>query len=172
MKFWTLWPIVAGGMFASGVSLADTSLSVSGTLVASTCTVNYPPKITIGTFSGKDFPSVGSTSSFKAISINLMDCYSRLRAVTVTFSGMADADNPVLLAVTDPGTGSEIATGVGIELMDNGGRTIPFDTVKPLNFTLDEGMTTLSFLLRYKSTQYPVTSGEAPAVLNFDLTYQ
>ncbi|MEP8888258.1 fimbrial protein [Enterobacter roggenkampii] len=172
MKFWTLWLIVAGGIFVSGVSVADTSLNVSGTLVASTCTVNFPPKVTIGTFSGKDFPSIGSTSSFKAISINLMDCYSKLSTVSVTFSGVSDADNPVLLAVTDPGTGGEIATGVGIELMDNSGRTIPFNNVKPLSFTLDEGMTTLSFLLRYKSTKYPVTSGEAPAILNFDLAYQ
>lgn len=173
MNFLTRRLMAAGALFVSGVSVAtDTSLSVSGNVVASSCKVDFNKKITIGTFSAKDFPSVGSTSAFKAMNINLSECYSKLASVSVTFSGVTDADNPALLAITDSETGGTVASGIGVELLDNGGKTIPFNTLKPLSFTLDEGMTTLSFLLRYKSTKYPVTSGEAPAVLFFDLTYQ
>lgn len=173
MEFSRLWLIAVSMVFVTFVAgAADTSLSVSGNVVASSCKVDFNKKVTIGTFSGKDFPSVGSASAFKAMNINLSECYSKLTSVNVTFSGVTDADNPMLLAVTGSGTGGDIATGVGVELLDNGGKTIPFNSVKPIHFTLDEGMTTLSFLLRYKSTKYPVTSGEAPAVLFFDLAYQ
>lgn len=149
----------------------DTSLEVTGKVVSSGCKVSFNEKTMIGTFSGKDFPTVGSTSAFKAMSINLSACYSALDSVYVQFTGIPDTDNPTLLAITDTGTGKELATGLGVELLDNTGKAIPFNASTPKHFPLDEGFTTLSFLLRYKSTKYPVTSGEASAVLYFDLTY-
>jgi type 1 fimbria pilin len=169
----SFWQIVAGVLLVSSLSMAaDTSLLVSGNVVASSCKVDFNNKVTIGTFSGKDFPSVGSTSAFKAMNISLSECYNKLTSVNVTFSGVTDAENPTLLAVTGSGTGRAVATGIGVELLDNGGDTIPFNTSKQIPFALDEGMTTLSFLVRYKSTKFPVTYGEAPAVLFFDLAYQ
>ena len=157
------------------VRAADTTLAVSGNVVASGCEVDtgsVNQKVKIGTFSGKDFPSVGSTSAFKAMNINLSNCYEKLSTIQVKFSGVSDADNPTLLAISDTGGGGTAATGVGVELLDNGGKTIPFNAEAPQTFELDEGNNTLSFLLRYKSTRYPVTSGEASAVMYFDLTYQ
>ncbi|HDR2349905.1 TPA: fimbrial protein [Enterobacter asburiae] len=149
----------------------DVSLEVTGNVVSSGCKVSFNEQTMIGTFSGKDFPTVGSTSAFKAMSINLSACYSGLTSVYVKFSGIPDGDNPELLSITDTGTGKELATGLGVELLDNTGKTIPFNESTPQLFPLDEGFTTLSFLLRYKSTKYPVTSGEASAALYFDLTY-
>lgn len=159
----------------AGVRAADTTLAITGNVIASGCKVDTGSenqKIKIGTFSGKDFPTVGSTSAFKAMNINLSNCYDKLTTIQVKFSGTSDADNPTLLAITDTGAGEEVATGIGVELLDNGGKTIPFNAVSPQTFELDEGNNTLSFLLRYKSTRYPVTSGEASAVMYFDLTYQ
>jgi len=153
----------------------DTTVAITGNVVASGCEVDtgsVDQKVKIGTFSGKDFPTVGSTSSFKAMNINLSKCYNKLTTIQVKFSGMSDTDNPALLAITDTGAGGTVATGVGVELLDNGGKTIPFNAEAPQTFELDEGNNTLSFLLRYKSTRYPVTAGEASAVMYFDLTYQ
>lgn len=168
--------VVIGISLLSGVPVraAETTLAVSGNVVASGCNVDTGSnqKVKIGTFSGKDFPSVGSTSAFKAMNINLSGCYDKLTTIQVKFSGISDADNPTLLAITDTGTGEAVATGIGVELLDNGGKTIPFNSDSPQTFELDEGTNTLSFLLRYKSTRYPVTSGEASAVMYFDLTYQ
>ncbi|ELF1045284.1 fimbrial protein [Enterobacter asburiae] len=162
-------------LLPSGVSAADSTLAVTGNVIASSCEVDTGSenqKVKIGTFSGKDFPSVGSTSAFKAMNINLSNCYDKLTTIQVTFSGTSDVDNPTLLAVTDNGTGGTVATGVGVELLDNSGKTIPFNEEAPQTFELDAGNNTLSFLLRYKSTRYPVTAGEASAVMYFDLTYQ
>ncbi|WP_320727296.1 fimbrial protein [Enterobacter sp. 118C5] len=161
---------MAAGQLPAGAT--DSVLKVTGKVVASGCEVEFNKKVTIGTFSGKDFPVVGSTSAFKAMNIDLTDCYSKLASVSVSFSGVPDKDNPTLLGLTDSGTGGTVASGVGVELLDNGGKTIPFDKPKPQVFALDEGSNTLSFLLRYKSTKVPVTPGDAAAVLYFDLTYQ
>lgn len=161
-------------LLSSAVPAADSTLAVSGNVKASSCDVDTGSanqKVKIGTFSGKDFPTVGSTSAFKAMNINMSNCYDKLKTVQVTFSGTSDADNPTLLALTDAGGGT-LATGVGVELLDNSGKTIPFNKVSPQTFDLDAGNNTLSFLLRYKSTRYPVTAGEASAVMYFDLTYQ
>lgn len=158
------------GIFPAKAS--ESTLTISGDVVASVCEVTFTKKITIGSFSGKDFPSVGSNSAFKAMNINLSNCYSKLASVSVKFSGTPDADNPVLLALSETETGTTLATGIGIELLDNGGKTIPFNKSESKTFPLDEGENTLSFLLRYKSTKYPVTPGDATAVLFFDLSYQ
>ncbi|ELV2798023.1 fimbrial protein [Enterobacter ludwigii] len=161
-----------------GMAFADPEssvLTVSGNVVASGCDVDtgsVNQKIKIGVFSAKDFPSVGSTSAFKAMNINLSNCYGKLSTIQVTFSGITDADNPALLALSDSGSGSTLATGIGVELLDNEGKAIPFNSTAPQTFELDEGANTLSFLLRYKSTRYPITSGEASAVMYFDLAYQ
>lgn len=171
----TLYAVGLMGVLISSANAADSTLAVTGNVVASGCEVDTGSenqKVKIGTFSGKNFPSVGSTSSFKAMNINLSKCYDKLTTIQVKFSGVPDADNPTLLALTDTGAGTAVATGVGVELLDNGGKTIPFNAESPQTFELDEGNNTLSFLLRYKSTRYPVTSGEASAVMYFDLTYQ
>lgn len=169
--------IVIGLAMLSGTPTraAETTLSVSGNVVASGCDVDtgsVDQKVKIGTFSAKDFPTVGSTSAFKAMNIDLSNCYGKLTSIQVKFTGVPDADDPTLLALTDTGSGGTMASGIGVELLDNGGKTIPFNTNSPQTFELDEGNNTLSFLLRYKSTRYPVTSGEASAVMYFDLTYQ
>jgi type 1 fimbria pilin len=152
---------------------ADSTLNVSGNVIASGCVVdNETQKVKIGSFTAKDFPEVGSTSAFKAMNISLSKCYSKLKNVQVKFSGVADSDNPGLLAITDTGSGNVIATGVGVEILDNTMKIIPFNSVVPLVYELDGESNTLSFLLRYKSTKPQVTPGDASAVMNFDLTYQ
>lgn len=153
-------------------SADDSRLTISGAVKASVCTLTYNPKTMIGTFTPRDFPTIGSVSAFKAMSFNLTNCYSKLSSVIVKFSGIADSDDPTLLALTTNSDGKQSATGIGVELMDNAGKTIPFNKDTSKTFYLDEGFTTLSFLLRYKSTKHPVTSGEASSVLYFDLTYQ
>lgn len=163
-----------GNLFFVPLALtADSTLSIAGSITASGCTVRSPDQsIMIGAFSGKDFPTVGSTSSFKAMNIDLENCYPKLKNVQVSFSGKTDSDNPTLLAITDTGKGKLLATGLGIELLDNSFKILPFDSVKPLIYELDGETNTLSFLMRYKSTKAVVTPGEASAVMYFDLTYQ
>jgi type 1 fimbria pilin len=41
--------------------------------------------VKIGSFTAKNFPTVGSTSAFKAMNINLSKCYAKLKNVQVKF---------------------------------------------------------------------------------------
>lgn len=151
---------------------AESTLTIDGRIVASGCNVDKVPEIKIGSFSAKDFPTVGSTSAFKAMNISLSDCYSKLKNVQVKFSGTTDTTDPTLLAVTDTGSGGTLATGIGVELLDNSMKILPFNSTDPLVYELDGESNTLSFLMRYKSTKTLVTPGEASAVMFFDLIYQ
>jgi len=166
--------ILMSGAFLSPYSFSEnTTLNVTGNIVASSCVIDDEvQKVKIGSFTAKNFPTVGSTSAFKAMNINLSKCYAKLKNVQVKFSGTIDNDNPTLLAITDNGGGATLATGVGVELLDNSMNILPFNATKPLNYELDGASNTLSFLLRYKSTKVPVTPGEASAIMYFDLIYQ
>lgn len=172
--FFVVTLTLLGGIFCVPfASTADSTLTIAGNIIASGCTVRYPtPTVMIGVFSGKDFPTVGSTTAFKAMNIDLKDCYSKLKNVQVSFSGVTDKDNPALLAITDIGKDKVLATGVGVELLDNNFKTLPFNSEKPLVYELDGEENTLSFLMRYKSTKAQVTPGDASAVMCFDLIYQ
>jgi len=168
-----VWLFFCLGLLFVGLSTSvkamDPQLSITGEVKASSCEVNADETVRIGTFAGSDFPSIGSTSAFKAFNITLTKCYAGLSSVQVTFSGTSDVDNPALLAINE---GAGMATGLGVEVLDTNGNPILIDENTPQDYDLEEDTTTLSFLLRYKATRYPVTSGEAMAVMYFDLAYQ
>lgn len=151
----------------------DVSLTISGNVAASACIVDEATQnVNIGTFSAKNFPSTGSTSDTKPFVIALSGCYAKLKNVQVKFSGTTDNDNPTLLALTDSGNGKTMASGIGIELLDSNQNILPFNSTEPFSYDLNGASNTFTFFLRYKSTKDQITSGEASAVMYFDLTYQ
>ncbi|AFN30019.1 Fimbrial subunit [Klebsiella michiganensis E718] len=64
-----------------------------------------------------------------------------------------------------------LASGVGVEIKDSDGTTIPLNTASK-QYPLFAGDNTLNFLLHYKATTIPVTAGYATAVMYFDVDYQ
>ena len=87
----------------------------------------------------------------------------------------ARADNdPTLLALSDNGKGTpgRMATGLGVELLDSNRTPIPINNTESSLYPLLPGDNTLTFYLHYKSTLPVVTSGNATAVMYFDLLYQ
>ena len=92
----------------------------------------------------------------------------------VQFTGNVDANNPTLLALSDNGKGTpgRMATGLGVELLDSNRTPIPINNTESSLYPLLPGDNTLTFYLHYKSTLPVVTSGNATAVMYFDLLYQ
>ena len=88
--------------------------------------------------------------------------------------GTADSDNPALLALSDTGMGSEkmLASGVGVEILDEDQDAVSINNTSSVVYPLKTGRNTLSFYIRYKSTRPTVTSGNATAVMYFDLQYE
>ena len=138
----------------------DGTVNITGSIYASSCDVDsnsQTKNIRIGDFAANSFSSVGDVQGNAGGAI--------------TFSGDADSDNTTLLALSDTSGGGNMASGVGVEVLDKDGGQIPLNSQsKP--FALSEGDNTLTFYLRYMATKIPVTAGNASSVMYFDLSYQ
>ncbi|WES69224.1 fimbrial protein BcfE [Superficieibacter sp. HKU1] len=153
------------------------NLEFTGTIQAATCNVDLSSlsqSIDLGQFPIDSFPSVGTTTKFKPFNINLRNCSRGISGTKVWFTGEADSNNPALLALTDTGMGNEtmMATGVGVEILDENQDPVSINNTDSVVYPLKAGRNTLSFYIRYKSTLPQVTSGNATAVMYFDLEYQ
>lgn len=174
-------------LFAVGLMLCQTrsasaddsayNLEFTGTIVAQTCDVDISSlsqSIDLGQFSVSDFPSTGTTTKFKPFNINLKNCSRGIAGAKIWFTGESDPDNPALLAITDTGmgSGSMLASGVGVEILDENQDIVSINNADSAIYPLKAGRNTLSFYIRYKSTRPTVTSGNATAVMYFDMQYE
>lgn len=167
-------------LLSGGAARADNSsynLEFTGTIQAETCNVDVSSlsqSIDLGQFPIDEFQSVGTTTKFKPFNINLRNCSRGISGTKVWFSGEADSNNPSLLALTDTGMGNEamMATGIGVEILDENQDPVSINNTDSVVYPLKAGRNTLSFYIRYKSTLPQVTSGNATAVMYFDLEYQ
>ncbi|MBJ4295994.1 fimbrial protein, partial [Salmonella enterica] len=70
------------------------------------------------------------------------------------------------------GSGNMLASGVGVEILNDDQDTISINNADSVVYPLKAGRNTLSFYIRYKSTRPTVTSGNATAVMYFDMQYE
>ncbi|GJL42585.1 TPA: fimbrial protein [Enterobacter chengduensis] len=153
------------------------NLRVTGTIISESCEVDTSSQeqsVSLGEFDSSDFPSTGATSAWVPFNIQLKNCSKAINGTKIWFSGLADTDNPALLALSDTGkgTGSTMATGLGVEISDADQSIVPINNTESATFTLRTGDNELTFNLRYKSTRQDMTPGDATAVMYFDLLYQ
>lgn len=148
-----------------------------GTIVGESCNVDtgsVEQTVELGDFTADDFPSVGTTTPDTKFDITLKGCTRAITGTKVWFTGNVDANNQTLLALSDNGKGTpgRMATGLGVELLDSNRTPIPINNTESSLYPLLPGDNTLTFYLHYKSTLPVVTSGNATAVMYFDLLYQ
>lgn len=154
---------------------AAENLKFTGTILPPTCevdTTSAQQTIDLGQFSPQDFPVTGSTTAATRFQIKLKACGNGASGSKVWFTGSADNDDPTLLAISDTGTGNAMATGIGVQILDDSQQPIGINNTGSAAYPLQAGDNTLDFYLRYKSTLPVVTAGNATAVMYFDLTYQ
>ncbi|CAM3997495.1 fimbrial protein [Rahnella bruchi] len=160
----------------SGVVFADTyNLQMTGTILSRSCEVESSSQkqtVDIGQFAVTDFTSTGSASPAKSFEIKLKGCGTAATGTSLSFSGISDAANPALLALTDTGDAGGMASGIGVEILNASQQPLVLNNPTPATYPLEPGDNVLSFYLRYKSTQSVVTAGNATAVMYFDLQYQ
>lgn len=153
------------------------NLEFTGTIMAQACDVevsSLSQSIDLGQFAVADFSSTGTTTKFKPFNINLKNCSRGISGTKIWFTGTADSDNPALLALSETGMGSTnmLASGVGVEILDDDQNAVDINNTDSVVYPLKAGRNTLSFYIRYKSTRPVVTSGNATAVMYFDLQYE
>jgi type 1 fimbria pilin len=178
MKNLCCYPLLSGILLSliSASALAGSyNLQLTGTILSRTCEVDSSSQkqtVEIGEFSIYDFASTGSVSRSKPFKIILKDCGSAAAGAVLSFSGISDAGDPALLALSDTtGTGT-LASGIAVQILNDNQQQVDINSASPPSYPLVPGDNTLSFYLRYKSTQDIVTAGSATAVMYFDLQYQ
>ncbi|EKT61585.1 fimbrial protein [Providencia sneebia] len=167
-----------GCLFFSAVSPAKNGqigeIRIRGLLVAETCTVR-PGDENIAV----NFRSILDTDlyinkkpSSENFYIHLEDCdESVLKTVTVKFTGSENSNLPGLLAVDN----GSMASGIGVEITELGGKKIPINSVTPA-YKLQKGSNTLSFSANIQAEPKAITNksiglGNYTATSTFTLNY-
>ncbi|WP_152082331.1 fimbrial protein [Enterobacter oligotrophicus] len=156
---------------------ASINLQIFGTIIGESCDVDVNSKeqtVYLGEFDSSAFPAPGTTSPEKPFTIDLKNCSRAINGTKVWFSGTPDINNPDLLSLSDTGKGtaSQMATGLGVEILNAEHNPISINNVESDTYPLTQGDNSLTFNLRYKSTLSDVTPGNATAIMYFDLLYQ
>lgn len=158
--------------FSAGVMAEDgASISVTGTVSASTCTVSpdsESKEVKLGNVSSRQFQKAGDGSPVQMFTLNLEKCSPTADNVTVTFNGEQDAQNPDLLAI-ESGEGN--ASGIAVALYDATRALVPLNTASTSYALQPDQTVALKFYARYLSTKDVVTSGNATATTTFVLNY-
>ena len=159
---------------ASNAMAASGTVKFTGEIVQSTCKVvdkDQNKEVYLGKYPTTAFPNSGSTSDAKAFDIRLEKCEAG--NYTLRFDGNTPAGHPELLAVTGG------ATGVGVEILDNNGSTLPIsqEVATPATVTVaadgqNPGAATFNLRARYKSFKDLVTAGQANSNATFTIEYK
>ncbi|AHG20867.1 type-1 fimbrial protein subunit A [Chania multitudinisentens RB-25] len=170
-----LYTLFSGTVYADPVTVNGGTVHFKGELVNAACAVSIASSdqvVQLGQHRTASFSNVADTSSLRPFRIILNDCDNSIaETASVTFSGVADLNNPDLLAVTSDG-GATPATGVGIEILDMMGTPLLPNVSWSTPHNLLNGSNTLDFTARYKATAATTTAGMANADATFVMKYE
>lgn len=154
---------------------ADATIYFTGKIVEASCAVSSEASVTLMDVKTDQLKNKGDTGATKNFSVHLFNCPPTVNNASISFSGMADMNNPELFATSGG------AQGVGIEIVDlnhaNEQRLPPTtDTTKGSQFVAlksGKATNTLNFGARYMATtDNKIISGDANSQADFTVTYR
>ncbi|WP_272521841.1 fimbrial protein [Providencia sp. PROV202] len=151
----------------------DGDINFTGEIIDNACqlaTGSDAIQVNLGKISKTALPSTGSTAAGTKFTIQLEKCPAAVTSATVKFDGVAYDGNNSVLQLTNPNT-SGVATGVGIQIQDVKGVTIPLYSISN-PYTLQETVVNnLDFTARYIAMSDTVTAGQANSTATFTINY-
>lgn len=160
-----LWAI--GGI--GSVQAAD--INLSGTVVASACTVDTGTKEQTVTFQqarAVDYPKVGNTSEWQDFELTLSGCPPSTTQVTALLSGDADNDDITKFANTQGN-----ATGMALQIMTRDHQTeIPPAGEVTASVNGNDHRAVFPLSARMYTPTGRVTAGEFNTIVQLTFTYQ
>lgn len=165
-------PVLAGLWVAGNVgSVQATGINLSGTVVASACTVDTNTQEQTVTFEqarAVDYSNVGDTSEWQDFELSLSACPASTTQVTALFSGDADNDD-----VTKFANGQGTASGMALQIMTRDHLT----EISPAGeLAVNVNAATHQALFPLSARMYTptgtVTSGEFKTIVQLTFTYQ
>lgn len=162
-----LLAISSSAFAADGVQGETSTITFTGTIVASTCaldTTAQNKQVELGDYSTNAFAAAGATVAAKDFTIDLTGCDENSGAATIAFSG--NTANDTTLSTTGG------AKGVGIQILQDGAPLKLDGTTVSKPISLVSGVNPLPFSARYISLDDKVEAGGANATANFTVFYQ
>jgi type 1 fimbria pilin len=151
----------------------DGRVYVTGTITDNTCTLSPDSEniqVDMGTVSNRQFYQAGDGGGWQPFAITLQNCGSTASGVTVSFSGVSDAQRGDLFALDE---GADAASGIGIALYDKNKQQIAPGAQSDVQ-ALVAGVASerLAFYARYVADGGAVAPGIANASATFVLNYE
>ena len=173
----TLAATAMANTFAADESLTVNGGSVhfEGSIVATPCVVTQNDQnkpVPLGDFQTSKFTGKGSTSAPVQFDIELISCdVTTYSNVALTFKGITLPGESTILAPAAVESSDTVASGVGIQILQDS-EVVNVDGNKATApFKLLEGSNKLSFQAQYVSTSAEVAPGSANATVDFLMTY-
>lgn len=174
--------IFSMGMSAFGVHAEDAQtgrVTFTGSIVDAACSISpdtQNQEVPLGSIAAAALANEGKSNP-RPFQIKLENCaistsadtkpdarVSAAKAVSVTFDGVADTNNPKLLGISG-------AKGAGVEITNAAGQDIELGKATSL-YTLTAGTNILDFNGNLKGNKDTVETGEFTAIANFTMNYE
>lgn len=134
--------------------------------VVPTCQAPGDLTVELGQKGLRDFSGVGGAAAAKPIDI-VLQCEPSA-SVFITLSGDIDSSQPGTLKLSQAG---QTASGVGVQILDEAGEPVKFDTRLSYGRPSAAGPYTLKYQARYIQTAKTILGGQANAALTYTLRY-
>ncbi|WP_426762179.1 fimbrial protein [Hafnia paralvei] len=162
---------------ASNCYAVDGKINFSGTIIKTACTFS-DVNVELGTYPVTQFPKVGDHSLETTFVLPLTTCpvSNNIPHFRILFEAdQVNTDHPNLIQVGNGNVGSDIATGVGIQIMDAATRTVmPLNTSSEMTYPITGANININLLAYYQSyvPQEDITEGEADASVDVTFDYR
>ncbi|MCV3773536.1 MULTISPECIES: fimbrial protein [Enterobacter] len=167
-----LFGLLTCAFLNANVNASDGSINFTGTVLDAACTVDVGASsalaVDLGSVQKSAFTAVGSTASATKFTLKVSKCPSTITKASVKFEGISYDGDESVLALT---TGTGVATGIGIQLLDSASTVVPLETPSSSYTLATDVSNELDFYARYIQKAATVAAGKADAAVNFTIVY-
>lgn len=162
--------------FLQGMQAQAADVTVTGKVVAASCTVNPVlaggQEVPLGTLGRTRFQHANEAGDWQSFTLSLTNCPAGTTQTTVTFTGTPDGTDATLFANTEPM--ATAAPGMAVQLAQDANRSALLSTGSTLTVNVDAVSKTASFPLaaRLYTPTGGVQAGQVSSSVLVNFTYQ
>lgn len=158
---------------AEAADKTTANMTLTYTYVAPACTLSTTDAtstVPMGVWSLQRFTSVGYTTDPVTFHLYLTCNQEFPNGVEIKFSGVADSNDPTVLALSNAGD-SSVAQGIGIVIYDDDNNVVPLNSDSKAYAVSMSDTNDLLFKAAYKMVASSVTAGIANSTATFVVDY-
>lgn len=162
--------------FIEASRAADTTISVSGKVVAASCTVSSElqsgQEVDLGTVGRTHFLHANDAGNWQNFSLKLADCAASTSKATVTFTGTPDGTDSTLFANTE--STETAATNMAVQIAKESDHSAVLSNASTMTIDIDSSSQTATFPLaaRLYTPTGNVSPGNVSSSVVVNFTYQ